>query len=504
MTQANAPSLPIKYTKEIMRTARASNSHFVNKDTVDPAVRSVRSCGNITDETVTTERRATPSTDEDTSSRSKKEDTRNKFTRDEMEFIKHGSPYPNLGKPASRHPKSQQGSGSWNGDSEASNSLLRSNEHGHDRTGKTAKQHVHLYNPQEHRSSNNGATLQFLLAERSERGKSAEWDRCDIEPQLNKRYQGEDDSGMGSDGNVGQEGMPSKGSMNAASFTKNNGTEYEGEQNINCSRDKAPGRSSCKDGPDAGCNIGKNRRGGRKGVAWQDEQIIGAKSLVPKRIEMDLDLVTKVPRSGFEARDDQEMSSVGLCTLPETEHVETIELGKLAGNRPAHSAIIDAISQRRPVEEGRDFRGPDDEQNWSNQSEERDLDQGRELDLSASPEVLAWEGPHEGKSVTSRLHRHISGVDADPMIRENSLPPTREFLTEHKLEFPPSVQQKGAPSSEIGVFMRGARNGRLGRANSSVKASRRKRAADLEWNYTTKPQQVRLWPPSHTHQKISL
>lgn len=485
VTPANDPSPPIKYTKEVMRTANALNSHFVKRDTVDPALRNVGSCGDITDGTVTTERRATPSTDEDTSSWPNKE---------EMECIKRGSPDPNSGKLGSRHPKSQQGSGSWNGGTEASNSLLRSKKHGHDRTRETAKKYVNLYDPQGHRSSNYRATSQFFLAERSGRGRSDELDRCDIEPQLNERYQGEEKSGTSSDDNVGQEDISSKAAINVARFTNNNDTGHEGEKN-NCSRGKAPGRSICKDGLDARRNAEKDRRGGRKCVAWRDQQIIDAKSLVPQQIERGLDLVTKVPKSDFEARNDQETSSTGLCTLPETEHVKTIELGKLAGNRLEHSAIIDATSRRTLLEEDRDFRGPDDEQNWSNQNEERDLDEGREVDLTA------WEGPHEGKSVTSRLQRHTSGVGCD---RDNSLPPLREFVTKHKLEYPPKVRQKEALSSEIGILIPGARDSTLGRANSSVKASRRKRAADLEWNYSPKPQQVKLWPPFHAHQRFFL
>lgn len=489
MTPANAPSPPIKYTKEVMRTANASNSQFVKRDAVDPAVRSTGSYGDITDGTVTTERQAMPSTEEDTRSWPNKE---------EMEFIKRGLPDPKPGKVGSRHPKSQQGSRSWNGGMEASDSLMRSKKHGHDRTGDIAKKDVNLYDPQEHRSSNYRVTSQFLLAERSGRGKSDELDRCDIEPQLNKRYQEEEKSGTSPDDNAGQEDMSSKATINIAWFTENNDTGYGGDQNINCSRGKIQDRSICKDGLDARCNVENDRRGGRKCVASRDQQIIDAKSLVPQQTERDFDLVTKMPKLGFEVRDDQETSKIGLCTLPETEHVETIELGKLAGNRFEHSAIIDAISRTRPLEEDRDFYGPDDEQTWSNQNEERDID------LSVSPEVLTKEGPHEGKSLISRLQRHISGVGADPEIRDNSLPPLGKFVTKHKLEYPSNVRQKEALSRETGILVPGARDSTLGHANSSVKTSRRKRAADIKWNYSPKPQQVRIWPPFHAHQRISL
>lgn len=122
----------------------------------------------------------------------------------------------------------------------------------------------------------------------------------------------------------------------------------------------------------------------------------------------------------------------------------------------------------------------------SNQDEEHELDEEKDIDIVVPIDVKAWENSHQWQSATSRLHRHISRSDLDATGTSN-IPPPKEFLASSSLE--PLVKALELEGLSQNRDPASARSGGL--AN---KFTRRRRAADLEWNDGGETPDVRTFP----------
>ncbi|CAM9434549.1 unnamed protein product [Ectocarpus fasciculatus] len=145
----------------------------------------------------------------------------------------------------------------------------------------------------------------------------------------------------------------------------------------------------------------------------------------------------------------------------DNENVETIELDE--GESPVVAHIVQA---RQPG----DNPAPASVPRKSNQDEEKEeVDEEADIDLAVPRlEIGDWEGPHQGQSATSRLHRHISRRDTEAVGFSGGVPPPKEFLTHKLLESPSTTDYERNTGSD--GLPKPTTNGR------------RRSAADLEWN----------------------
>ncbi|CAM9795122.1 unnamed protein product [Ectocarpus sp. 12 AP-2014] len=145
----------------------------------------------------------------------------------------------------------------------------------------------------------------------------------------------------------------------------------------------------------------------------------------------------------------------------DNENVETIELDE--GESPV---VAHDVQARQP----KDTPAPANVPRKSNQDEEKEeVDEEADIDLAVPRlEIEDWDGPHQGQSATSRLHRHISRRDTEAVGFSGGIPPPKEFLT-HKLAKSPSTIDYERNTGSNGL-PKPTTNGR------------RRSAADLEWN----------------------
>lgn len=159
----------------------------------------------------------------------------------------------------------------------------------------------------------------------------------------------------------------------------------------------------------------------------------------------------------------------------DNENVETIELDEKTPDRKGPT---------RQAQQGTDGPALENELKRSNQDEERELDGEPETDVFVPPlEILDWEGPRQGQSATSRLHRHISGNDAEALGSANvTPPPPKEFLASQPLQSPARVRgQNGGNDMPDGKKME-PESLHLENGLKPARNGRRTSAADLEWN----------------------
>lgn len=145
----------------------------------------------------------------------------------------------------------------------------------------------------------------------------------------------------------------------------------------------------------------------------------------------------------------------------DNENVETIELDE------GESPVVAHIVQPREPE---DNTSPASVPRKSNQDEEKaEVDEEGDIDLAVPRlEIGDWEGPHQGQSATSRLHRHISRRDTEAVGFSGGVPPPKEFLTHKVVESPSATDcERNTGSDDL---LQPTTNGR------------RRSAADLEWN----------------------
>lgn len=178
------------------------------------------------------------------------------------------------------------------------------------------------------------------------------------------------------------------------------------------------------------------------------------------------------------------------------DHVETIDLNERRCHTHMDSTRCVAEQGRvlgQAQEEPEDNVAHTDEQTCSNQDEERDRDQIAEVDASNPPvETITWDGPRQGKSVTSRLHRHISGTEAEAMGFDYPSPSKKELFTQGPLRstswFNNQKEDGGMCDGRNPVFVAD----KCEDVPQSAKKGRRRSAADLEWSDGGEPRDVRF------------
>ncbi|CAN0503631.1 unnamed protein product [Ectocarpus sp. 12 AP-2014] len=145
----------------------------------------------------------------------------------------------------------------------------------------------------------------------------------------------------------------------------------------------------------------------------------------------------------------------------DNENVEIIELDE--GESPV---VAHDVQARQPE----DTPAPANVPRKSNQDEEKEgVDEEADIDLAVPRlEIGDWEGPHQGQSATSRLHRHISRRDTEAVGFSGGVPPPKEFLTHRFAESPSTTDCERNTGSD--GLPKPTTNGR------------RRSAADLEWN----------------------
>lgn len=181
------------------------------------------------------------------------------------------------------------------------------------------------------------------------------------------------------------------------------------------------------------------------------------------------------------------------------DNVETIDLNESSCHTHTDTANRRGAGQGRVLgqtqEEREDNVAHIDEHKCSNQDEERDREQSaeEEVDASSPPvEIITWDGPRQGKSATSRLHRHISGTEAEAMGLDDTSPPKKEFLTNGPLRplsrFHHQEEDSGTCDGRNPVSVFSKCEG----LSQSVRKGRRRSAADLEWNEGEESRDVRF------------
>ncbi|CAN0061820.1 unnamed protein product [Ectocarpus sp. 8 AP-2014] len=162
-----------------------------------------------------------------------------------------------------------------------------------------------------------------------------------------------------------------------------------------------------------------------------------------------------------ESQDDEMTKKSRAYYSSDNENVETIELDEGESPVVAHNVQV-----RQPE----DNPAPASVPRKNNQDEEKEeVDEEADIDLAVPRlEIGDWEGPHQGQSATSRLHRHISRRDTEAVGFSGGVPSPKEFLT-HKLAESPSTTdcERNTGSDSL---PKPTTNGR------------RRSAADLEWN----------------------
>ena len=171
----------------------------------------------------------------------------------------------------------------------------------------------------------------------------------------------------------------------------------------------------------------------------------------------------------------------------ENENVETIELNESVGHDCTAGGLRDRKGMIGHAQQGIDGAALENELKRSNQHGERELDEEAENDILVPQlEIVDWEGPRQGQSVTSRLHRHISGKnDLEALGSVNAiLPPPKEFLASRPLKSSPRTQgeveskhKPGGHGMECLELENGLKNGL-----KPAKKGRRTSAADVEWS----------------------
>lgn len=163
----------------------------------------------------------------------------------------------------------------------------------------------------------------------------------------------------------------------------------------------------------------------------------------------------------LEPQDDEMTKKSRAYYSSDNENMETIELGE--GKSPV---VAHDVQARQPE----DNPAPASVPRKSNQDEEKEeVDEEADIDLAVPRlEIGDWEGPHQGQSATSRLHRHISRRDTEAVGFSGGVPPPKEFLT-HKLAESPSTTDCERYTGSDGL-------------SKPTTNGRRRSAADLEWN----------------------
>eukprot|EP00904_Undaria_pinnatifida_P004652 jgi/Undpi1/14188/HiC_scaffold_9.g03837.m1 len=171
----------------------------------------------------------------------------------------------------------------------------------------------------------------------------------------------------------------------------------------------------------------------------------------------------------------------------ENENVETIELNESVGHDCTAGGLRDRKGMIGHAQQGIDGAALENELKRSNQHGEREFDEEAENDILVPQlEIVDWEGPRQGQSVTSRLHRHISGEnDLEALGSVNAiLPPPKEFLASRPLKSSPRTQgeveskhKPGGHGMECLELENGLKNGL-----KPAKKGRRTSAADVEWS----------------------
>ncbi|CAM9452904.1 unnamed protein product [Scytosiphon promiscuus] len=166
-----------------------------------------------------------------------------------------------------------------------------------------------------------------------------------------------------------------------------------------------------------------------------------------------------------------------------------IEQGNVENKRSADRDSVEIIELRettchdnqhteRHVLQRSGKSGGADIQERNNQDEEKEFDEEADIDLVVPIEVGAWEVPHhQWQSATSRLHRHISRP-GEKNTGTCNIPPPKEFLANTSLN-PLTVPTVAGHITEAG---QGHDSTSTRSANLGTKCTRRRTAADLEWN----------------------
>ena len=287
------------------------------------------------------------------------------------------------------------------------------------------------------------------------------------------------DNGIGEQANDGEKKVSRTTGRKGTS-----GTDFErkecsmGEQDVRLNIMRTHEDDSDDDDDDGGSNGGDRERG---------------KASIPRDVER------FEPRGTQSARDDATSGAVeGQCgiddgkksirrdhdcvaltplrTCPsDNENVETIELDE---------KIPDCKGPIGKVQQGMDGPELENELTRSNQDEEGGLDEEAGSDLLVPPlEILDWEGPRQGQSATSRLHRHISGNDPEALGFVNiTVPPPKEFLASRPLQSPARVRGQNEGKDTSGGENLEPESLHLESGLKPARKGRRASAADLEWS----------------------
>lgn len=442
-------------------------------------------------ETVTDEPTALRSTDEDASSPSTNEDTHDEFTgssKERDEWMARDSE--TLDKGHRREPRDTSvSSGSRSGSTSGgpTDTSRRKDDRGGDGFAETVDER-RTQNP--HRSSRGDARSHCPSdggAKRST-GDNEEPTRDNNLPWIDGQQSGANDISRANDAEYFdvQDSVFNTARSTPPRRMNPSDAHIDGDK---CSvadlhQDRTPG--SCKDDFDDGESIGGQKRGRGNATPRAKEanpEPRSAKSLgnaSGSNTEGRVSVTDENLRS--ERHEDPKMTPSRASSL-EGEHVETIELDECQGYNHLQCGFRTdrALVETRP--KGETGNGsPVDEQKCSNQDEDREIEQREDADSSIPPlEILTWEGPHQGKSATSRLHRHISGIDTQG-AEGDSLPPPKEFLSNPPPEHVTNVENddesaasKNRPSPET-------ESARPRSALKPPKNGRRRSAADLEWS----------------------
>lgn len=263
-----------------------------------------------------------------------------------------------------------------------------------------------------------------------------------------------------------------------------NASDREKDGSNERSEVESKGRKSCKEaftngGSGDGKRHGLNKKRDTGGVKPQRAQ---SPRDAGTSCEQGIECYTGRGRKGLQTEDGDGFIN---------NHIESTELDKRANcNHLQNEFDEDGHHAAIGVQEAPDNLAPGDKQKCANQNEAREFDQ-QQVDISTPPvEELFWDGPRQGNSATSRLHRHISQTDAKITEADDPLPPPKEFLTSRPLNFPVSVQ----PDEQNGNTnnLHTPESEQVGSASKRVGHGRRRSAADLEWSNGVEARDVRF------------
>lgn len=312
--------------------------------------------------------------------------------------------------------------------------------------------------------------------------KSQDGRRRDTETRIAKKDDGID--GQGSDAEMEVNRTTDRKGTGGTDFERNERSMGEQDSRLNFQRSH---EDSSEDNDDNGNSNGGDRECGQVSSSREVERVEprgtqpkgGAATSGETENQCGTDDGKKSFRSGHSCATSTPLKA---CSS-DNENVETMELGESVDHKYGTGGIRDRNGTLGHVLQGINGLALENELKGSNQDEESELDEEEESDVFVPPlELLEWEGPRQGQSATSRLHRHISGNDPDALGSANAtLPPPKEFLASRPLQSPARIQGKNEDKNRPDGQRLEPESLHLENGLKSARKGRRTSAADLVW-----------------------